>query len=145
MSTITVPAVTLTDITSACVAFQQGKIDKLQLIQFASSRQTDTAPLLKLMVDGSLTMPEVSGIIAAQQALAATPARQPGALHFKVSDKGAVSVYGLQARFWAAETQDAAFPDSAATWGWDGEEYSLRSALDAMQDHIELCCVCTSS
>lgn len=98
MSTITAP-VTLSDITSACVAFQQGKISKVQLIEFASSRQTDTAPLLKLMVDGSLTMPEVSAIISSQQALAATPVRQPGALHLKVSDKGAVSVYGLQARF----------------------------------------------
>ena len=99
MSTLTAPAVALTDIVSACVAFQQGKISKVQLIEFASSRQTDTAPLLKMMVDGSLTMPEVSAIISSQQALAATPTRQPGALHFKVSDKGAVSVYGLQARF----------------------------------------------
>lgn len=43
-------------------------------------------------------MAEVSAILSAQQALAA-PARQPDALHFKVSDKGAVSIYGLQARF----------------------------------------------
>lgn len=99
MSTITASAVTLTDIASACVALQQGKVDKAQLLAFASSRQTDTAPLLKLMVAGVLTMAEVSAVIAAQQAIAATPARQPGALHFKVSDKGAVSVYGLQARF----------------------------------------------
>lgn len=95
----TTAALVLNDITAACDALKQGKISKAQLIEFASSRQTDTAPLLKLMVEGALNMAEVSEILAAQQKLAAAPARQPGALHFKVSDKGAVSVYGLQARF----------------------------------------------
>ena len=99
MSTLTTPAAALIDIASACDALKQGKISKAELIAIASGRQTDTAPLLKAMVDGTLTMAEVSSIISAQQALAATPARQPGALHFKVSDKGAVSVYGLQSRF----------------------------------------------
>ena len=44
-------------------------------------------------------------------------------------------------RVWAAEAPGSELPDSAASWGWDGEEYSLRSALDAMQDFIDLCCV----
>jgi hypothetical protein len=99
MSALATPATSPIDIAAACDALKAGKITKAELISIASGRQTDTAPLLKLMVEGVLTMAEVSAIISAQQALAATPARQPGALHFKVSDKGAVSVYGLQARF----------------------------------------------
>jgi hypothetical protein len=97
MSTLATPVII--DIAAACAALKAGKITKAELITMASGRQTDTAPLLKAMVDGALTMAEVSAIISAQQALAATPARQPGALHFKVSDKGAVSIYGLQNRF----------------------------------------------
>lgn len=96
MSTLATPVVI--DIAAACEALKQAKITKAELISIASGRQTDTGPLLKLMIDGALSMAEVSAILSAQQALAA-PARQPGALHFKVSDKGAVSIYGLQNRF----------------------------------------------
>jgi len=45
---------------------------------------------------------------------------------------------------WQVEAPpDLPFPDSAATWGWDDQtkDYSLRSALDAMQDYLELACV----
>lgn len=44
-------------------------------------------------------------------------------------------------KVWAAESPGTSLPAAAATWGWDGEEYSLRSALDAMQDYLDLCCV----
>lgn len=95
-TTIAAPAVSLVDVPSAAVALTQGKITKEQFIQFASSHAADSALVLRMMVDGVLSVAETSKIIDSQQAIAATPARQPGALHFKVSEKGAISVYGLQ-------------------------------------------------
>jgi hypothetical protein len=42
-------------------------------------------------------------------------------------------------RVWEAESPGTELPACSAAWGWDGEEYSLRSALDAMQDYLDLC------
>jgi replication-associated recombination protein RarA len=46
-------------------------------------------------------------------------------------------------KVWQLEAPDHPFPESAASWGWDddAQTYSLRSALDAMQDYLELACV----
>lgn len=46
-------------------------------------------------------------------------------------------------KVWEQEAPQLPFPPSAASWGWDEDEetFSLRSALDAMQDYLELACV----
>ncbi len=46
------------------------------------------------------------------------------------------------AQIWAWETANMGsqpLPSGYANWGWDVEEYSLRRALDAMQDALEEC------
>lgn len=91
---------TFTTINDACVALQTGKTSKVDFLAYAKGRQHDTKPMLKLMVDKVLTMDDLNEIISAQHALAAASAPKSSVgLHFKVSEKGAVSVYGLQARF----------------------------------------------
>ena len=91
---------TFTSFNDACVALQTGKADKATFLGYVKSRQGDTTPILKLMVDKVLTMADVSEIIASQHALAASAAapKLPGSngIYFKVSEKGGVSVYGLQ-------------------------------------------------
>ncbi|WP_254512283.1 hypothetical protein [Anatilimnocola floriformis] len=93
---ITAPAIT--DIVTAAAALTAGTIDKAALIAFAKANPVETEPLLRLMTGGQLTMHDVSEVLVAQRAFA-SPGRQPGALSFKVSEKGAISIYGLQSRF----------------------------------------------
>ena len=93
---VTAPA--FADIAAAAAAFSAGSIDKPALLAYAKSRQIETEPLLRLMTAGQLTMLEVSEILTAQRAFS-SPGRQPGALSFKVSEKGGISIYGLQSRF----------------------------------------------
>jgi len=42
------------------------------------------------------------------------------------------------ARIWQQETGGVDLPHGWQKWGWDGDEFSLRRALDTMQDHLTL-------
>jgi hypothetical protein len=53
-----------------------------------------TADILAKLQAGDISLSQASTMIEAL-----TPKAAPSNLHFKVSEKGAVSVYGLQARF----------------------------------------------
>jgi hypothetical protein len=37
---------------------------------------------------------------------------------------------------WAIESPGISPPADLSRWGWDGSQYSLRVALDAMQDFL---------
>lgn len=48
----------------------------------------------------------------------------------------AESVRDDLARIWAAETEGAELPAGWTEWGWIGERFSFRRALDTMQDRL---------
>jgi|GEM_PF-2721583 len=87
---------TFNTIHDAVVALQTGKATKPEFFAFAKSRQTDTKPLLELMMTKVLTQAEVLEIIEEQKKLTARKTSGTGGVYFKVSEKGACSVYGLQ-------------------------------------------------
>jgi replication-associated recombination protein RarA len=45
-------------------------------------------------------------------------------------------------RIWQAEAPHAAIPHSLPSWGWDGDEFSLRVAIDEMEDHLAMVGAC---
>ena len=49
----------------------------------------------------------------------------------------AASVERLQ-KIWRQEAGNAPVPHSLPEWGWDGDEFSLRVALDQLQDHLTI-------
>jgi hypothetical protein len=80
---------TFKTVAEAVVSFTAGKTDKASLLNYAKT--LGMVDVLTLVGAKCLTPDEASPLL--------TPKAAPRGLHFKVSEKGGLSVYGLQSRF----------------------------------------------